>query len=328
MTKLLRVTNNTELDVCKAERTEYSMKKKIRGSLTVEAVISFAVFISFMFLLLSMVKISLIKITLDNAVTETAKVIAAYSYPLGMFNDIADDTQETVTSNFSEGKLLKDASGKGIDKLFENMFAGKNLFDGGLDSILKVVNTGGENLIKSVILDCASSLLAEKSTDMVAVVMKDIIEKTHINIDEEKLNIKIAKLPMPKKTYKSICGNAVFTEFGLSSSDFEKDDVVIGVEYVYKVTFPFFGSIDMKIKEIAVERAWVYGSSGNIPSGKEGIKMSKILEYVLGNETVYTTKYGNKYHKENCFYLARSKEKTTKNAAAAKGCIPCIRCCP
>lgn len=87
------------------------LRNKKKGSLTVEAVIAFSIFISFMFLLLSMVKISLTKITLENAVSETAKYIASASYPTldyDRWEETAkqEDWMETYFKGFSRLKGL------------------------------------------------------------------------------------------------------------------------------------------------------------------------------------------------------------------------------
>ena len=45
-------------------------------------------------------------------------------------------------------------------------------------------------------------------------------------------------------------------------------------------------------------------------------------------ETVYITKTGSKYHKENCHYLKKSKIKTTKAEAKDAGHSACSVCRP
>lgn len=299
--------------------------KKSKGSITVEAVISFAVFVSFMFLLLSMVKIALIKVTVNNAVVETAKTIATYSYPLGMYNDIAEEYNDKVSSAISSAESVANGSKEGTKILIDSIFKNMNLSAGGFDGILSKISGGTDTLIKSVVLDASEQLISAGAPKVVSGVLGGIIEDSYVSIDEDKLKIDIAKLPMSEKMYKSISNNSAFTDYGLTASDFNEDDVVIGVSYIYKVTFPLIGSIDMKIKEAVVEHAWVNGSSGNIPNSKEGINP---LDMIFGGEKVYVTSTGNKYHKEDCFYLLRSKKELKKSQAIGQGYIPCVRCCP
>jgi len=44
--------------------------------------------------------------------------------------------------------------------------------------------------------------------------------------------------------------------------------------------------------------------------------------------TVYITKTGHKYHRENCRYLRQSKIQTTKKQALAQGLTACSICRP
>jgi hypothetical protein len=44
--------------------------------------------------------------------------------------------------------------------------------------------------------------------------------------------------------------------------------------------------------------------------------------------TVYVTKTGEKYHRDGCRYLSRSKIATTLKAAVARGLGPCSVCRP
>ena len=62
--------------------------RHVRGSLTVEAIISVTMFISVMFLLLTMVKLVLMMTILNNATVEAAKVIATGAYPISILNEI------------------------------------------------------------------------------------------------------------------------------------------------------------------------------------------------------------------------------------------------
>ena len=156
------------------------MDKRKRGSLTVEAVIAFSVFISFMFMLLSMVKISLVKITLENAVSETAKYIASASYPIGMFNDIADDSNKTVKADIAELKIGKDFQTKGVEALYEVLFADSEAKalksgDSGIDEMFKVFKNAGEDMIKDIVLTGAENIISKGGSKVVGNIVSEII---------------------------------------------------------------------------------------------------------------------------------------------------------
>lgn len=306
--------------------------KKKRGSLTVEAIISFTIFVSFMFMLLSIVKISLVKITLENAVSETAKYIASASYPIGMFNDIAEDANKTVKADITEFKIGKDIQSKGIEALYDSLFADTEAaslksVDTGIDNMFKVITDSGTNMLKAVVLKGVENLITKECSKVAGNIVSEVIDNSYVTIDKDNLTVTIAKLPVPEQTYKISYNTSQFTDMGLTKNDFNEDDVVIGVEYVYKLTLPFLTTIDVKMREVAVEHAWVNGGAGNVTTRTEGLKMSDLENAIFGNEVVYITATGNKYHKENCYYLWASKIKRYKNDV--KGSYePCKKCAP
>ena len=114
---------------------------------------------------------------------------------------------------------------------------------------------------------------------------------------------------------------------GLTKNDFNEDDVVVGVEYVYKFDLPFLTTIDVKMREVAVEHAWVNGGAGNVTTRTEGLKLSDLQNAIFGSEVVYITNTGTKYHKENCYYLWGSKIKRYKNDVK-DSYEPCSKCSP
>ncbi len=307
--------------------------KRKRGSLTVEAVISFAVFVSFMFMLLSMVKISLVKITLENAVSETAKYIASASYPIGMFNDIAEDSNRTVEADITEFKLGKDIQAKGIEALFDSLFADSEAsalksIDDGINGIFGVITDAGTNMLKSVVLTGVENLITKEGSKVAGNIVSEVIDNSYVSIDKDNLTVTIAKLPVPEQTYNISYNTSQFTDMGLTKNDFNEDDVVIGVEYVYKLALPFLTTIDVKMREVAVEHAWVNGGAGNVTTRTEGLNFSDILDNILGGETVYVTNTGGKYHKENCYYLWGSKNEYKKSSAIVSGYRACKKCAP
>lgn len=53
-----------------------------------------------------------------------------------------------------------------------------------------------------------------------------------------------------------------------------------------------------------------------------------ILKVQNQETTVYITKTGEKYHKDDCSYLRKSKIATTKADAIDRGYTPCSKCRP
>ena len=306
--------------------------RKSKGSLTIEAVISFSIFVSFMFLLLTMVKLSLVKITLNNAVSETAKYIATASYPIGMFNDIAEDNNETVAADVTEFKIGENVQQKGIEAYYDVLFADSEAdavksSDAGIDSMFGVIKDAGVNMLKNIVYNGVENLISNGSSKIAGSIISEVIDNSSVGIDKDDLTVTIAKVPVPEQTYQLNYNTSAFTDMGLTKDDFGEDDVVIGVEYKYKLALPFVTTIDIKMRNVAVEHGWVNGGSGNVPSNVEGLKLSDLKNAVFGTEIVYTTNTGKKYHKENCFYLWNSKNKHYKNEVVGSY-EPCKRCNP
>ena len=301
-----------------------------RGSLTIEAVISFSVFVSFMFMLLTMVKLSMVKITLDTAVSETAKHIAAASYPIGILNGAAEENNKDVKTEFTTDKTLQDLVKKdvsfGIGMIFADGDKSKEANTGakGFADMFSFVGGLGVDAIETVIFPKVQTWIENHCYEMAAEIISDIIDNSYVGIDKSNLTLLMAKVPVTANGYSTSFNDAATLEkLGLSKNDFNKDDVVIGVEYNYKMALPFISTIDVKIRDVAVEHGWVNGGCGSINKSDEGIKLDSFINFY-----VYVTKTGKKYHREDCPYLWNSKIKKTKSNAKIAGYKPCSKCSP
>ncbi|MGD9677842.1 MAG: hypothetical protein AB7V16_05730 [Vulcanibacillus sp.] len=91
-----------------------SFFKKNKGSMVVEAALVLPIFLSFLLLLIMMIKISIVEIELTNAVSEATKQVSTHMYPVGLLYDkfseteIGEATEITIdTINDSIDKLQK-----------------------------------------------------------------------------------------------------------------------------------------------------------------------------------------------------------------------------
>lgn len=307
--------------------------KKEKGSLTLEAVISFTVFISFMFMLLTIVKLSMTIIALDSVVSETAKKTAAAAYPIGIFNDIVDENDESITAYEESTGFASDVTEIGTEGIMSYMFSEtgfdkKEAQSGAYLGILgKVLNFGADELLNAV-YNSAQNVLTTKSHDIIASSIKSALEEFGANINYDNLTLEVCKLPLPKKTYEEGCSSEGYTNMGLTKDDFDKDDVVIGLTYDYEMVLPFLPTINIKLKSMAIEKAWVTGGTNEPVSDEEGIKIDDLLygkHYYIG---VGGT--GKCYHKKTCPTLYRGKKavsvKDIKNGTYKLS--PCKRCKP
>ncbi len=300
--------------------------KKEKGSLAIEATISFTVFLCFMFVLMTIVKLSMVYITLNDVTSETVKKIAGMSYPLSYVNDFVDDETSKVNDFVNEKKksITELANKNGAESILQELG-----FNGGIESIIG----NAENVMKNFAYNILSKLEAfkiNKQTELAANIYSGLLDNTNMPIDKSKVNVKYFTLPQSESEFnysKSFASD--FTN--LDESKLDKDDVVLVVEYDYTIAVPFFPAYDVKLKSMAVEKAWLYGGNHVVPAKREGIKVD-----VETSEIVYYTNTGKgkKYHRENCMTLVRSekngnKRMTIKTSAAKRmGLRPCLVCKP
>ena len=122
--------------------------RKLKGSLSLEAVISFTVFISFMFMLMTIVKFAIMRIALNAAVSETAKQIATQAYPLSYLIEWEESEGKKVESYEKEMKLM---DGVENSEVSENVGALFNLDEETSTGIVSVATkakdilSGGDN---------------------------------------------------------------------------------------------------------------------------------------------------------------------------------------
>jgi hypothetical protein len=268
----------------------FNLKKgREYGSLTVEACIVLPVFLCFFYLLLFFVKLAVVNIVLDHAVKETAQQIAAVSYPLGLANEYLDsnfdmdnagifdefmkaeipkpgsltdsETSQNLLTRILTGQIEKtdleelfreiqrSVTGN-VDKDTNNFGKGTNNFENGSEAII----------YKKVL----PSYIAIK-TRGIRYVFSQIYEKYIENTSIEKGRLKyiLIELPQGYAEYEYKKGAQFYRNTGLKPSvDFNNNDVVIEVDYSFKIPLPYFGKKDIVMRHTAVERAWLAGGNG------------------------------------------------------------------
>lgn len=300
--------------------------KKEKGSLAIEATISFTVFLCFMFVLMTIVKLSMVYITLNDVTSETVKKVAGMSYPLSYVNDFVND-EAAKANNFVDEKkksITDLANENGVESILQELG-----FDGGIESIIG----SAEDILgdfTNKILSKLEEFKINKQTELAANIYSKLLDDTSMPIDKSKVNVKYFTLPQSNAEFeysKSIAANLT----NLEENKLDKDDVILAVEYDYTITVPFFPAYDVKLKSMAVEKAWLYGGNHVVPAKREGIKVD-----VVESKIVYYTNTGKgkKYHRENCMTLIRSEKNGNKRftsevlAAKKKGLQPCLVCKP
>ena len=280
-----------------------SYGKKDKGSLTIEAIISFTVFLMVSFLMLQLVKLTMISLVMNSCTQETAKQLATSSYPLVMVNDLIDETGEKIEGlGEMSSSVSSITSSMSVDPTLDSIIGSKlNAVSGAYDLFSKL-----NKIAEKGIINVFSGLKSKGGLYITAKIMDSYLDSSGMAFDKDKVVFRIVKLPQSDSEYKykkkyKVKGEKDDLVLDPSSDgdgfdgDYNRDDVVICAEYDYKIVLPLLPAISLKLRSTAVEHAWLTGCSSSIDR-EEGF-FSKIFD----NEVYVTTGgSGKKYHKKGC----------------------------
>lgn len=300
----------------------YNKSWRSKGSITVEACVTLPIFLSVFFLLLFLVRFTCTGMVLDYAVNETAKEIAASAYPVSFINELEDEKIEEYES--SAGKAGQVNEGGSYDSIL-NLLISRDFND---TDVSETINEVLEQYSKSIERGLTDRITPiywdEKSAGKYAIaeaIIGEHLDNPLINNDDVRLSL--VEFPQSKAEYDANFGSQKYESSGLiPGKDFSIDDVVIQLEYGYRVKLPFLDALDVKLVHTAVERAWVNGSFGVLTVEEEGLSLEP------EGTTVFITRTGIRYHKGNCWHLRRSKLPVEIMEAKERGYTPCKVCKP
>lgn len=284
-------------------------KNKSKASLTIEAVISFTCYLTFMFLLLSIVKLSMITIVMNGAVSETAKQIATAAYPLSYFIGVLEENDDNVEA-FTTPEKFSTSFGKLTATSMLNVLTAEadqkeKVKMSSLEDVASFITRGVSGMILQKICDKGEELINKGGGEFANAIINTYIDESGMPIDKSKLKVRIVKLPVPKDTYESIVIDETYSDFKITKKDFDKNDVIIAVEYEYSINLPFLKGIKLKLRDVAIEQAWMSGCS-SMRDFDEGIKLENIIDKLTGKSgKYYATSDGKCYHKKGCMTLWR-----------------------
>lgn len=310
--------------------------KKYKGSLSLEAVISFTIFISFMFLLLSIVKFSLVRITLNTAASETAKQIATASYPLSYLIESENSTNKKIDAYEEKMTLTEGLSNSEIGENLSLLFnIDQSETTGAVNTITKIKDilscgddsvVAGESLVRSLV----GKLENKAGAYLACNVLNNYIEKSVLPFNKDDITLSIVKFPQSDWAYDQVKSGEEYTKLGLTEDMYGAEDVVIAVEYRYDFALPFLPSFEIVMREVAVEHGWLYGGGGTVTNREDGIDYSKLKSIVFGENQVYlgSKLAGKKYHKKDCRTLWHGSVIISLEEAVNEGYTPCEVCKP
>lgn len=314
----------------------YCSGKKEKGSLTIEAVISFTVFLAVSFLMLQLVKLTMVSLVLNSCTQETAKQLATSCYPIVIVNSGIDGVNKKLT----DGNEITSS----VSSILESSSA-----DAGLLSVMGAGtgSVGSVSELFSQLADTVSKGINTLFTDLkgkaglyiTAKIMDGYLDSSGIAFNKDNVVFRIVKLPLTDGEYKYMDGYHVEGEkddLVLKKSsdaegmdgDFNRDDIVVCAEYDYQIVLPLIPSINLKLRSTAVEHAWLTGCSSST-SRKEGLR-----EKVFKDEVYLATGgYGKSYHRKDCRMITLNGSffrgsAINRSQAVSSGYEPCKVCQP
>ena len=228
----------------------FGCKKKVKGSLTVEACIALPVFLSFFFLLLFFTKIAYLNIVLDHAVKESARQIASLSYSLEFLNGYIDNkvaagvpiTEFHQNQPAQVGAIVKKSLN---ESLLTTVLSGKvqkpdveEIWEDIDNQITENFNTWVERLVYKALLGPYLDLKGSGQYYLVQKILEEQLQHSMVNL--EKLNVTFVELPQGIAEYEYKMDRNWYSDLQLKpNQDFSKDDVVIQVKYEAVLPIPF-----------------------------------------------------------------------------------------
>lgn len=305
-------------------------KLRSRGSVTVEACVVLPVFLTLFFLLLFIVKFICTGMLLDYAVNEAAKEMATAAYPISFINEFEDEKLEQYGSA-SIPSLEEELEKLGEKFLVPNPENAMNIILSGdfngeeaAEALKDVLQGYGKGTIGGIVGGITPLYWDMKSSGKYYIA--DTLIREYLDspmLRQEAARLSLVELPQGRAEFAARSQSYMYESFGLTPGiDFDADDVVIQLEYDYRVKFPFVEELKIKLVHTAVERAWLKGSFGVVAAGEEGFDLEP------AENTVFVTRTGIRYHLGSCRYLRKSKLPMDLGEAKAEGYTPCKVCKP
>ena len=303
-----------------------------RGSLTVEAIISFTVFLMVSFLMLHLVKLTMLSMALQNATTETAKQIATAAYPIAWVNVAQTSTEEKVDDLIEENVTLDKLLGTEVDSIAGQLLGAENRPAADLESTIQNVMKQGADYIWNIFGDIKGDIMQK----ITANVLNDYLDASNLTFDKSKVRLRFVKIPQTDSEFEhtelQVEGKKDSLKLVKASSPdgtdnhYNQDDVVICTEYDYQIALPMLPKIELTLRSVSIEHAWLTGCLVRT-NREEGLNID------LVDSTVYIASggYGQCFHRDGCRMVNLRSGKvpvSMSRAEAVKNYRPCKVCNP
>lgn len=305
-------------------------RKRQRGSLTVEAILSFTVFLMVSFLMLHLVKLTMLSVALQNAVSETAKQIATAAYPIVWVNGLQEQAEDKTYEIAENGIPMDELLGEDIGGAAEQFLLGTG--GGDWQTVVQDFMQQGTDALWGLF----DTLKGELSVQLAAHLLDGYLETSGLPFDAGNVVLRVVKLPQTDGEFNRanyrLEGQKDDLEFIKASEPdgtdqhYNQDDVIICAEYSYRIALPLIPAVELTLRSTAVEHAWLTGCLIRT-SRTEGLKLDGLQEAKV---SVATGGYGKCYHRKDCYTLgnASGTEEISLKQAQERGLRPCKVCSP
>lgn len=281
-------------------------------------------------MLLFLVKFTVTFMLLDHAVNETVKEIAASAYPISFINELEDEKireygKTSIPSPEDETKkLVKEFETGESGNLIKAVISG-DLKDFDVSGALEgMLEDYGKGIIGGIIDSLTPAYWDMKAAGKYMIadeLIKEYLDSPLIN--QSCVRLRLVELPQGEEEFKARSKGKAYEGFGLyPGRDFGSDDIVLQLEYLYRVNLPFMKAVEIKMVHTSVERAWINGSFGLLTAEDEGLNLEP------DGYTVFITRTGIRYHQGSCRHLRKSKIPVSIEQAEEDGYTPCKVCKP
>ncbi|RED63017.1 TadE/TadG family type IV pilus assembly protein [Cohnella lupini] len=250
-------------------------RRNEKGSITLEAAMVLPLFLAFVLCLITVIRMTILQMALQNATSEMTKLVATHIYPVSLAYDtyqnsafgkaIQEAYQLATSSEARTDKAGELIDGK-IDQLITDPITNglkTSIEEQGIDPIISTMIT---DFVRDNILSIATNELKERVKDEAlspAQGANESLEEFTKRIQEE------AKTHMTRSFNNAVRpfvmsfvdstlidkNNLEITQLTLPNLGGDQQNFGVEVEYTYKLIVPFI-SYDLKLSSTSLERVW------------------------------------------------------------------------
>jgi len=246
-----------------------------KGSITLEAALVLPLFLAFVLCLITIIRLTIVQMSLQNATSEMTKQVATHVYPVSLAYDTFQDsalgkaireTYKLATSSEARMDKANDLIDQQVDKIITDPITDglkQTMEEEGIDSSISEMVA---NFVKDNLLSAASDELKQTVKEQALDPVQDANESLDAYTQRVEEQVKSRLTQAFNNAIRPFVLNFMdatwvdkdrlqVTELTLPNFAADNPKFGIEVEYTYKLVVPFI-SYDLKLRTRSVERVW------------------------------------------------------------------------